>query len=94
MYMMYMAKVRKQLYIEERQEQLLRERAEALGVSEAEIVRAALDVALRPRKRARRDDAIDRFVDGVERDVRAGHAWSTGPFRRDQAYEDRGSRGR
>lgn len=92
MYMMYMAKVRKQLYIEERQEKLLRQRAKALGVSEAEIVRAAIDAALAPRRSSQHRDAIDRFVAGVEADVRAGHTWSEQSFDRDDAYRDRESR--
>jgi hypothetical protein len=94
MYMMYMAKVRKQLYIEERKERLLRQRAKALGVSEAEIVRAALDAALAPRKRAPRDEAIERFIAAVEADVQAGHTWRGGKFRRDEIYEERESRWR
>lgn len=38
--------IRKQLYIEPRQEEALKRRAHELGVSEAELVRRALDVAL------------------------------------------------
>jgi hypothetical protein len=38
--------VRKQIYIEERQEKLLKQRAHELGVSEAALVRSALDVGL------------------------------------------------
>lgn len=38
--------VRKQLYIEERQERALKRRAKALGISEADIVRQALDAVL------------------------------------------------
>lgn len=92
MYMMYMAKVRKQLYIEERQERLLQQRAKALGVSEAEIVRAALDVALAPRKRSERGDPIDRFLAAVEADVEAGHTWQGGKLRRADIYAERESR--
>jgi hypothetical protein len=94
MYMMYMAKVRKQMYIEERQERLLRQRAKALGVSEAEIVRAALDVALAPRKRTSGVEPIERFVAGVQADVAAGRVWRGGKLRRDEIYEDRESRWR
>lgn len=94
MYMMYMAKVRKQLYIEERQERLLRQRAKALGVSEAEIVRAALDVALAPRKRSSRTHPIERFLARVEADVAAGRVWEGGKFDRDEIYEERESQWR
>lgn len=39
--------VRKQVYIEQAQEELLKRRAKELGLSEAEIVRRALQAALR-----------------------------------------------
>lgn len=41
------AMVRKQIYIEQRQEKALKQRARELGLSEAEIIRRALQVALR-----------------------------------------------
>jgi len=42
---MYM--VRKQLYISDEQEQLLKRRAHELGTTEAELMRRALDLLLR-----------------------------------------------
>lgn len=44
--------VRKQLYLEEAQDKALKKRAKELGVSEAEVVRRALDEALQGEKRA------------------------------------------
>jgi hypothetical protein len=44
---MKMSMIRKQLYLEERQHRALKRRAEELGVSEAEVMRRALDDALR-----------------------------------------------
>jgi hypothetical protein len=38
--------IRKQLYIEARQDQALKDRAKALGISEAELMRRALDAVL------------------------------------------------
>jgi len=38
--------VRKQLYLEEQQDRALKRKAKGLGVSEAELVRRALDAAL------------------------------------------------
>ena len=38
--------VRKQVYIEERQEALLKQRARALGVTEAELIRRGIDRTL------------------------------------------------
>ncbi len=49
MYAMYV--VRKQLYIEERHERELERRAKALGVTEADIVRQALDTMLEREQR-------------------------------------------
>jgi len=79
---MYM--VRKQLYIDDRHERDLKRRATALGVSEAELVRRALDLALqgdapRPALHPEREEAVRRLrkrwsvpsatlVGGVERD--------------------------
>jgi hypothetical protein len=94
MYMMYMAKVRKQIYLEERQERLLRQRAKSLGVSEAEIIRVALDVALAPQKRSSSKHPIERFVEGVVADVAAGRVWKGGKFDRDEIYQERESRWR
>lgn len=45
MYMMYNM-IRKQLYISQRQDLALKRRARSLGVSEAELVRQALDRSL------------------------------------------------
>lgn len=39
-------KVRKQLYIEARQEEMLKRRAKELDVSEAELIRQGLDIVL------------------------------------------------
>lgn len=45
--------IRKQLYIEEHQDAALKRRARELGISEAELVRRALDDLLEPRPGAR-----------------------------------------
>jgi putative heme iron utilization protein len=42
-----MGKVRKQIYLEDRQDQRLREVSEATGLSEAEIIRQLIDQQLR-----------------------------------------------
>lgn len=46
------AMIRKQLYLEEAQDKALKRRAKELGVSEAEVVRRALDEALQGEKKA------------------------------------------
>ena len=94
MYVMYM--VRKQLYIEERHEKALKRRAKALGVSEADIVREALDLmfreAGRPRPLPGQTKALSDFLKSAtefaatqKRAVR---------YRRTDLYEERESRWR
>lgn len=57
--------VRKQLYLEERHERALKRRAAETGLSEAELVRQALDAALAVRARTvsrpGRADALERL---------------------------------
>lgn len=85
--MMYM--VRKQLYLTEAQDVALKNRADALGVSEAELVRRALDAALGGRVAAvsmpGREEAIARLrVTWPSRTSRLD-----APFSRDELYDQR-----
>lgn len=56
--------VRKQLYLEASQDAALKKRARELGVSEAEVVRRALDEVLldTPTRKPRRRKALERFL--------------------------------
>ena len=81
-----MALIRKSFYLDREQARRLRERAQTRGVSESSIVRAALDAALGVAKPGR-ERAIEAFLAGVERDVRAGRTWS-GKFRRGEPESD------
>ena len=97
MYVMYMM-VRKQLYLEAAQDRALKRRARALGVSEAEVVRAALDMALTPGlmehadpPRPGHERALRAVLEGCEEIARA----RTGPtlrWTREELYEERESR--
>ncbi len=93
MYVMYMM-VRKQLYLEARQNRALKRRAKQLGVSEADVVRAALDAALRepgatsPALRTARASALRSLLDGA-REVAAAHRTSGRRYERDELYEER-----
>lgn len=84
---MYM--VRKQLYLTEAQDFALKNRADALGVSEAELVRRALDAALGGRAAAvsmpGREEAIARLR--VTWSSRASRL--DAPFSRDELYDQR-----
>ena len=86
--MMYM--VRKQLYIDDRHERDLKRRASELGVSEAELVRRALDAALgneavRRPLHSERDEAMRRLRERW----RAPASSLIGRLDRDALYADR-----
>lgn len=82
--------IRKQLYLEETQERALKERAKNLGISEAEVVRRALDNALsgKKAKKPRSRQAIDDFLERAER-LSAEHRPVAGyRFNRQELYEE------
>ena len=87
--------IRKQIYIEERQDRTLKRRARARGVTEAEIIREALDeVDTRTGGRARRpplDPAAARKAVAFMRGLAAQR--SKGPagrrWTRESLYDDR-----
>lgn len=62
--------IRKQLYLEEAQDQALKQRAKELRISETELVRRALDTALRPTQAtqlsAPRRAALGRLLDNAK----------------------------
>lgn len=82
--------VRKQLYLEERQERALKRRAAETGLSEAELVRQALDAALEAAPavvlgRPGRAEALDR----LRATWSAGRSRLTEPFDRAALYDER-----
>lgn len=88
--------VRKQLYLEEAQDQALKQRAKELGISEAELVRRALDTALRPQRNAHlaapRRAALTRLLGNAKR-LSEGHRFPEGyRFNREELYEEREGR--
>lgn len=93
MYVMYM--VRKQLYIEERHEKALKRRAKALGVSEADIVRQALDAMLSEGKRALvpgHNQALRELLDRATQFSKDQKRSRSPRYRREDLYEERESR--
>lgn len=86
---MKMSMIRKQLYLEERQHRALKRRAAELGVSEAEVMRRALDEALREVQtrswRPGRAEAGQRLVATWR-----GHTWRLGiDFDREEVDDQR-----
>lgn len=99
MYMMYMRMVRKQLYIEERQDKALKRRAKKLGISEAEVVRAALDAALAregapqpPPPSLPKDDPLEQLLALAEEDARRGVTFPPEAYRREGRIGEREER--
>jgi hypothetical protein len=86
-----MAMVRKQVYIEKRQDEALKRAARRRGVTEAELVREALDLRSHD---SRIEMAPDReawlsFKRFVLRERRKGPLANARPWNRDELYEER-----
>ena len=89
--------VRKQLYIEERQEQALKRRAKALGVSEADVVRQALDAMLGAGRKAPvlpgHREALREVLERASQFAASGQGLpKQARYRRDELYEERENR--
>lgn len=84
--------IRKQLYIEPRQDDALKRRSRELGVSEAELVRRALDSALAGDAFSLRQrgqwEAAERLLATMERIARTG-AVEPEAYDREAVYEER-----
>lgn len=85
--------VRKQLYITEQQDRALKQQAKALGVSEAELVRRALDELLHDTLGApARREVLDRLLTNT-RHLASHHRLPAGyRFDREDAYAGREAR--
>jgi len=90
--------VRKQLYITEAQNAVLKRRARQLGVSEAELARRALDRILQEETRgeppraatkAAQKRALDELLENARRICAEHHFPEDYRFERDTLYEDR-----
>jgi len=85
-------KIRKQIYLEKRHDRLVKRLAKARGVSEAEVIRQAIDrevgqQALRPAPRA--VDALEAFIQFALKRERRGTSDQPYKWSRDDAYEER-----
>jgi len=79
--------VRKQLYIDEAQERLLKARAAAQGVTEAELMRHALDALLSDASGSAVRDARWRELMAVSEERRRTLPGSTRTWNRDEIHE-------
>jgi predicted DNA-binding protein len=83
-------KVRKQVYIEPRQDELLKHWAEETGKSEAEIVREALDRWMASEARRREAEAAwEEVVDFAEERAAEGAIPGGRTWTREELYEER-----
>lgn len=81
--------VRKQVYIEPRQDRLLKQRAKQLGVTEAELIRQSLDQNLMasPTSWRRNPEAWRAFMRSVRRRMRMKVPPSPRTWTRDELYD-------
>ncbi len=82
--------VRKQIYIESRQDTVLKQQARVLGVTEAEVIRQAIDRQKTPLRLGVRDlKAWDREKAFIAKRMAKGRAPGGRRWKREDAYEDR-----
>jgi hypothetical protein len=89
-YDVYMTMIRKQLYIDPHQEAALKRKARELGLSEAELVRRALDAVLTDTAQATpaRTSVLRALLEDAQT-LSITHPAPAGyVFKRDDAYED------
>ncbi|MBF4509203.1 MAG: ribbon-helix-helix protein, CopG family [Aeromicrobium sp.] len=79
--------VRKQLYIDDKQEAALKRHAKERGVTEAELVREALDVYLAQVARGEADAAWERIMELSERQAAKGPVPGKRDWTRDELYD-------
>jgi hypothetical protein len=86
-------KVRKQIYLEKRQDRLLKQQAKAEGVSEAALVRRAIDAGV-PRRVSGGTNpaALDEFLEFSRRRAALGPLPGKRTWTRDDLYEERMAR--
>lgn len=82
--------IRKQVYIDARQERLLKRRARQLGVTEAELIREGIDLVERTAgPTVRRDRALEEYERLVQERARIRVAQTGRGWTREELYEER-----
>jgi len=82
--------VRKQIYIEPHQDNSLKKQAHALGVTEAEVIRRAIDRQMTSVRLSIRDlKAWERERAYITKRMAKGHAPGGRQWKREDAYEER-----
>jgi hypothetical protein len=83
--------VRKQLYITRSQDRALKRRARELGVTEAEVIRRAIDALDQPVQTAAPSIAVAELIEGLRR-LGEGGRLDPDAYDRNARYDDRGYR--
>jgi hypothetical protein len=87
------SKVRKQIYIEARQDRLLKREAKARGVSQAELIRRAIDAAGRGGPRGGSNPAaLEEFLEFARKRMAKGRLPGKRDWTREDLYEERMAR--
>ena len=82
--------IRKQIYIESRQNNSLKKQAHHLGITEAEVIRRALDRQMASVRFTIRDlKAWDRERAFITKRIAKGHVPGGRQWKREDAYEER-----
>jgi hypothetical protein len=82
--------IRKQIYIESRQDNSLKKQARDLGVTEAEVIRRAIDRQMTSVRLSIRDlKAWDRERVFITKRMAKGHAHGGRQWKREDAHEER-----
>jgi hypothetical protein len=82
--------IRKQIYIEARQETTLKHQAKSLGITEAEVIRRAIDCQMPSVHLGTRDPkAWEREKNFIAKRMAKGSATRKRRWKRDDAYKER-----
>ena len=82
--------IRKQIYIESHQDGILKQKASSLGITEAEVIRRAIDRQMTSARFDMRDpQAWEREKTFIARRMNKGYTAGTRRWKREDAYEER-----
>jgi hypothetical protein len=80
--------IRKQIYIESQQDSILKQKANSLGITEAEVIRRAIDSQVASARIGARDPkAWERERAFIARRMNKGYTSGTRRWKREDAYE-------
>jgi hypothetical protein len=81
--------IRKQVYIEPEQEEMLKRRSKELGISEAELIRRGIEQVTRRTPLARDPRALERLMEIINERMKMDVPQTGRTWTRDELYEER-----